>query len=257
MFAWVRDRRRRKLLAGPFPPEWLAVLEGNVWQYGTLSAAEQAKLRDDLRVLAAEKNWEGCGGLRMTDEIRVTIAAYAALLVLAGSVDAYRRVISILVYPEEFLVPQETVTEGGLVVEEMEDRMGESWHDGAVVISWADVLASGRRRGGINVAIHEFAHQLAALSVGVDGVPIWRRDAARRWHKVMTAEFNRLVEASEQGRATVLDDYGATDLGEFFAVATETFFERPVQLQRGHPQLYAILSEFYRQDPAGRSARRK
>jgi Mlc titration factor MtfA (ptsG expression regulator) len=250
LFTWLKRRRRRRLLAQPFPDPWLDYLHRNVFFYQQMTAAEQAKLRDDLRVLIAEKNWEGCGGLHLTDEIKVTIAAQACLLTLALEPDSYARVASILVYPHGYLGPGER--RGALEVEFTEPRLGEAWYRGPVVLSWADALQEGRRRQrGRNLVFHEFAHQLDMLDGAVNGIPLLG-DAvqAQRWQEIMSAEYQRLVAAAEAGEATLLDDYGATDEAEFFAVATECFFTRPVAMHRRHPELYEMLSEYYRQDPA-------
>jgi Mlc titration factor MtfA (ptsG expression regulator) len=251
LLTWLRRRRRRKLLARPFPAEWLRYLERNIAHYRYLAAAEQAKLRDDLRIFIAEKDWEGCGGLQMTDEIKVTVAAQACLLVLAIEHDYYRRVQSILVYPRGYSAP----TRHG-ILEGTSDLLGEAVYRGPVILSWEDVLEGGRHpRAGKNLVFHEFAHQLDMLDGVIDGTPPLKdRDQYRRWHDVMTAEYQRLIEESEKGQATLLDQYGTTNEGEFFAVATECFFDKPVALARRHPQLYALLAEYYRQDPAARCA---
>ena len=247
LFDWLKRRRRRRLLARPFPEAWRGYLRRNVAHYEYLSEAERAKLRDDLRVFVAEKNWEGCGGLAMTDEIKVTIAAQACLLVLALDHNYYDRVLSVLVYPHGYR--DEANGEG---------RSGEAWYRGPVVLAWEDVRYEGRHpREGHNVVFHEFAHQLDMLDGGINGTPPLRDAAqARRWHDVMTAEYKRLVAASERGRATLLDHYGATDEAEFFAVCTECFFDRPVEMRREYPQLYDLLREYYRQDPAERCQRK-
>jgi Mlc titration factor MtfA (ptsG expression regulator) len=257
IFSWLRQRRRRKLLARPFPAEWLGYLRKNVAHYRYLSEAEQARLRDDLRIFVAEKSWEGCGGLRMTDEIKVTIAAQACLLVLGMEHNYYDRVLSILVYPHGYRAPDHAGGAGGAILEGMSDRLGEAHYRGPVILSWAEVLADGRHpRTGKNLVFHEFAHQLDMLDGIIDGTPPLRdRDQARRWHEVMTAEYQRLIVASEQGRATLLDQYGTTDEAEFFAVATECFFDKPTQMAQRHPQLYDLLREYYRQDPAAREQR--
>jgi Mlc titration factor MtfA (ptsG expression regulator) len=256
LFSWLKKRRRRKLLAAPFPAEWLKYLETNVGHYRYLSPAEQAQLRDDLRIFIAEKNWEGCGGLRMTDEIKVTVAAQACLLVLGMEPYYFDRVRSILVYPAGFRAPESVDWHSGLVDEEGADLSGQAWYRGPVVLSWEDVLTEGREPGyGQNLVYHEFAHQLDMLDGVVDGTPPLRdRVQARRWREVMTREYQRLVNESERGRATLLDEYGATDEGEFFAVATECFFDQPVALRRRHPALYDLLRDYYRQDPAARCA---
>ena len=254
IFSWLRRRRRQKMLARPFPPEWHHYLLQNVAHYKYLSEAEQARLRDDLRIFIAEKTWEGCGGLEMTDEIKVTIAAQACLLVLGREHDYYSRVQSILVYPQAYLVPSRETGPGGLVLEGTADLIGEAHYRGPVVLSWEDVLYEGRHpRSGRNVVFHEFAHQLDMMDGAIDGTPpLEDRAQYRRWQKVMTAEYQRLIEESEQGHATLLDQYGTKDEGEFFAVATECFFCRPAAMARRHRQLYDLLREYYRQDPAAR-----
>jgi Mlc titration factor MtfA (ptsG expression regulator) len=257
IFSWLRQRRRGRILAKPFPSDWLQYLRKNVVHYQYLAEAEQARLRDDLRVFIAEKSWEGCGGLQMTDEIKVTIAAQACLLVLGMEHNYYDRVQSILVYPHGYRAPTHEGGPGGAILETTADRLGEAHYRGPVILSWAEVLADGRRPGGgTNLVIHEFAHQLDMLDGVIDGTPPLRdREQARRWHNVMTAEYQRLIEASEQGRATLLDQYGTVDEGEFFAVATECFFDKPTRMSRRHPQLYDLLREYYRQDPAARERR--
>jgi Mlc titration factor MtfA (ptsG expression regulator) len=252
-FSWLKRRQRRRLLEQPFPPEWLGYLEANVALYRRLSPEEQGRLRDDLRVFAAEKNWEGCGGQPMTDEVKVTVAAQACLplLNLEGH-DYFARVLSILVYPHEFF-DRERPDPVGLVEEEV-DLLGEAHYRGPVVLSWEDVLFEGRHpEYGRNVVLHEFAHQLDMLDGLVDGTPpLASEPQRRRWREVMTREFDRLLKAADRGRRTLLDPYGATNEGEFFAVATECFFTEPDALQGRHPELYELLRDYYRQDPARR-----
>jgi Mlc titration factor MtfA (ptsG expression regulator) len=254
IFSWLRARRRRRLVRQPFPAAWLGYLRRNVAHYDYLSEGEQAVLRDDLRIFAAEKNWEGCGGLTVTDEIKVTIAAQACLLLLGLRHNYFERVRSILVYPRAYQGPPDELGHDGLIHERGSARLGESHYRGPVVLSWADVLEEGRDPGqGQNVVYHEFAHQLDMLNGLVDGTPpLETPEQYQRWREVMTAEYRRLLAASAQGRATLLDQYGATDEAEFFAVATECFFDRPVALARRHPRLYEVLRDYYHQDPAKR-----
>jgi Mlc titration factor MtfA (ptsG expression regulator) len=254
IFSWLRNRRRRRLLSRPFPPAWLEYLHRNVAHYQFLSDAEQARLRDDLRIFVAEKNWEGCGGLRMTDEIKVTVGAQACLLVLGMEHNYYDRVLSVLVYPSGYRVPMDHPGRDGVIDARGQARLGESWYRGPVVLAWDQVRHDGRHPSrGHNLVFHEFAHQLDMLDGVINGTPPLRdAEQARRWHEVMTAEYTQLIEASEQGRATLLDQYGATSEGEFFAVATECFFDRPVDLRRQNPRLYDLLREYYHQDPARR-----
>ncbi|MBI2481335.1 MAG: zinc-dependent peptidase [Planctomycetia bacterium] len=256
MFDWLRRHRRRRLLETPFPNEWTDTLRRNVKHYVCLIASEQAKLRDDLRILVAEKNWEGCCGLTIDDEIKVTIAAQASLLLLGFRNKYFDLVRSILVYPDAFVAPDRTDLESGLVLEGESTNEGEAWYRGPVVLSWPDALSGGRGESdGRNLVVHEFAHQLDMESGGeVDGTPVLgNRIPLDRWHRVMHAEFERLVRDCRRGRKTTLDPYGTTDMGEFFAVATECFFEQPLRLQELHPNLYELLGEFFRQDPAMRS----
>jgi MtfA peptidase len=252
MFSWLQRRRRAKLLALPFPPKWLTFLHKNVAHYQHLSEEEQTRLRNDLRIFVSEKHWEGCGGLEITDEIKVTIAAQACLLVLGMRHNYFDRVSSILVYPRGYLVP----VDDDPVHDNHSARLGEAHYRGPVVLSWAEVLSEGRTpAAGHNLVIHEFAHQLDFLDGVVDGTPPLKDAAqARRWHDVMTAEYQRLIRESASGQATVLDQYGTTNEAEFFAVATECFFDLPVALKQRHPQLYDLLREYYQQDPAARCA---
>ena len=250
IFGWLRRRRRRKILETPFPAEWLAILDADLWQYACLPDAEQARLRDAVQVMIAEKNWEGCGGLVLADEMLVRIAGAACLLILELDPDSYDHVLSILVYPEDYVAPESTHLEGGLVREDLSNRAGEAWRGGTVVLSWANILGRGRRRGS-NVVIHEFAHQLDMLNHHVDGTPpLADGSQIPKWRKVVAAEHARLLRQVQRGGRTFLDPYGATDLAEFFAVASEHFFEKPRDFRRLLPELYTMFREYYGQDPA-------
>jgi Mlc titration factor MtfA (ptsG expression regulator) len=251
LFTWLRRKRRQRVLAQPFPADWLSYLLNNVVHYRYLSPAEQARLRDDLRIFVSEKHWEGCGGQSMTAEIQVTIAAQAMLLVLGLEHNYFDRVQSILVYPQGYSA------EGGEangLVSAGQGRLGESVYRGPVILSWSEVRRDARHpERGHNLVYHEFAHQLDMLDGVINGTPPLKDEAQRRrWKVVMSAEYQQLIDASVEGRATLLDKYGATNEGEFFAVATECFFDRPVQMQKRHTQLYELLREYYQQDPAAR-----
>jgi Mlc titration factor MtfA (ptsG expression regulator) len=258
-FSWLRRLRRRKILARPFPPAWHGYLQRNVAHYRYLTAAEQARLRDDLRVFIAEKHWEGCGGLVITDEIRVTVAAQACLLVLGMEHNVYDRVRSILVYPHGFRDTHERAGPLGVVDGTGTAVLGQSWYRGPVILSWSDARDNSRHpRRGHNLVFHEFAHQLDMLDGVINGTPpLGSRQEYDRWKEVMTAEYRRLVSESTHGRATLLDEYGTTNEGEFFAVATECFFDLPEEMRRRHPRLYDLLRDYYRQDPAERFVRRQ
>jgi len=251
-FSWLKRRRRRRLVAGPFPADWLEYLKRNVGHYRYLTDGERAALRDRLRVFVAEKHWEGCGGLELTDEIKVTIAAQACLLVLGFDEEYYDHVLSILVYPGDYLVPTEHRDAMGIVTEGHSHRSGEAWHRGPVILSWEDARDCDAHDGQ-NLVLHEFAHQLDMKNGPPNGTPPLRgRQRRRRWAAVMQREFQRHRRRVRHGEPTLLDPYGATDEAEFFAVATEAFFEQPVELEREHTDLYGVLADYYRQNPAGR-----
>lgn len=255
MFDWLKRRRRSRLLATPFPHEWVEILRRNVRHYARLNEAEQSKLRDDLRILIAEKNWEGCRGLTIDDEMKVTIAAQASLLLLGFRDKYFDLVQSILVYPDAFVAPERTGLDSGLVLEGWSSNEGEAWYRGPVVLSWPDALAGGRgESNGDNLVVHEFTHQLDMESGAViDGTPLLdKRVPHERWQRVLHAEFERLIRDCRRGRETLLDCYGATDIGEFFAVAVECFFEQPSRMRDRHSDLYHLLCEFFQQDPAAR-----
>ncbi|MFN0198467.1 MAG: zinc-dependent peptidase [Planctomycetaceae bacterium] len=255
LFRWLTNRRRRRLLAQPFPQEWESILNVNVRHFLLLNNDERTKLRNLVRVFVAEKNWEGCLGLRLTDEIRVTIAAQACLLLLGFDDEYFDHVLSILVYPTAYVAPDKTITKGGIEIEERSNRMGEAWFQGPVILSWIDAAAAGRGEAkGHNVVMHEFAHQLDMLNgQSIDGTPPLSSTAQYdRWQEVVHREYDRLVNDCRYRRWTVLDCYGSSDIGEFFAVATESFFEQPDELEEERPDLYAVLQAFYRQDPARR-----
>jgi Mlc titration factor MtfA (ptsG expression regulator) len=251
MFPWSKKRRRQEIVSEPFPGDWDEFLETDVRIFSLLPPREQARLRDDLRIFAAEKHWEGCNGLEIDDEIRVTIAAHACVLAL-GVEDGYYfdRVKTVLVYPKTFLHSHQQGPSG--IVSEDLPLSGQAWYHGPVILSWEEVLWDGRHpQAGRNVVFHEFAHQLDALDGEMEGTPpLGGAGARKRWTRVVDDEFHRLVNRVRHGEATLLDQYGASSRAEFFAVATECFFTRPRQLQDRHQELYAILRDFYHQDPA-------
>jgi Mlc titration factor MtfA (ptsG expression regulator) len=250
----LKARRRQRLRSQPFPESWLQIVRRNVPYYDRLSASEQEELRSNIQVFMAEKNFEGCGGLEMTDEIKVTIAAYACILLLHRQHDFYPRLRTILVYPDAYPVKVVRPGPGNMVIEGHEMRAGESWHTGAVVISWNHVLhRPGDPQEGRNVVLHEFAHQLDQEDGSVNGAPLLPQTSMyRAWARILGREYQLLAEAADADRPTLLDKYGATNPAEFFAVVTEYFFEQPEQLQAQHPELYEELRLYYRQDPAAR-----
>jgi Mlc titration factor MtfA (ptsG expression regulator) len=248
VFAFFRRRRRARLRAAPFPPAWRAILSRNVPLYQHLTPDLRRELEGHVQVLLAEKHFEGCGGLTLTDEMRVTIAAHAALLMLRREPHYYPDLVSILVYPSTYLVPVEE-QHGGFVTEAEDERLGESWRRGVVVLAWDAARAGARStEDGDNVILHEFAHQLDTEDGSADGVPLLDRPSDyKTWARALAPEYERLRERPDE---SILDTYGAEDPAEFFAVATEAFFEKPHELRERHPELYAELGRFYRLDPA-------
>lgn len=255
VFAWIRDKKRRAFTAQPFPELWRSILRRNVPQYGWLTELERARLEDDLRIFIGEKSWEGCQGLQVTEEMQVTIAAYAILIALQLPHDFYPNVESILIYPAGFSVSEEKPGPFGTVMRTTSHRAGEAWSSSLpVVISWSDALAGAQRvDDGFNVVIHEFAHKLDGRGGLVDGVPpLPDQSDYDRWEQVMSHGFQYLAAHASAGVPTVLNPYGATGSAEFFAVATECFFERPAALAAAMPDLYSLLSDFYGVDLASR-----
>ena len=250
-----KDRRRQRLRDQPFPSDWEAILHKNIPIDRQLPEEDRRELRALIQVFIAEKNFEGCGGLTMTDEIKVTIAAQACLLLLHLESETYPKLITILVYPMRYVAHSRQAIGGGVMLEGEVARLGEAWVDGVVVLAWDDVLAGASDiHDGHNVVLHEFAHQLDQEDGVADGAPILEhRSNHVAWARVLGSEFELLRKDAEQGRRSVLDDYGATNPAEFFAVATECFFEKPGPLRRKHPELYEELKAYYRQDPEERS----
>ena len=245
---WSKAHQRRELLARPLPDAWRGWLSAHVPYYRALPAGGRQKLEGVARVLAAEKNWEGAGGLAVTEEMTVAVAGRAAVPILGFDDEYYPNVETVIVYPQPFLVPVRRPGPGGLVVETTVPYAGEAALQGPVVLSWADVLGSGPGR---DVVTHEFAHKLDMRDGAADGAP-YLRDAAQveTWARTMSAEYQDLVARTQAGEPALLDPYGATDAAEFFAVATEGFFGLPRRMQAERPELYEVLRDFYRQDPA-------
>jgi Mlc titration factor MtfA (ptsG expression regulator) len=252
MLSWFRKRRRRKLASKPIPPEWAEMVERNAGFVRLLEDEDRAELMRRIQVFVAEKNFEGRGGLVMTDEIRVTIAAHACRLLLGGASDCYPKLYSIVVYPSTYVAPALERGPGGTVVKSVQARLGESWSSGAVVLAWDDVLRGAADiHDGKNVVYHEFAHQLDTEHGAADGAPKLERPSMYvTWARVLGEEYEELVRSVVEGRPALLDAYGATNPAEFFAVATEFFFERPVELRARHPELYEQLAGYFRRDPA-------
>ena len=252
---WLRDWKRRRILKRHRIDDalWRRALEHLPFLRG-LSTDEERRLREFAVVLLAEKQLTPVQGLALTDDDRVEIALQACLPVLELGLDWYDGWVGIVVHPSDFHV-QRTETGDDGVVHEWDDQLaGESWPGGPVVLSWEALDDSGSvAEGGANVVIHEFAHKLDMMAGEPDGVPPLPSRAAReRWIKVLDAEFERFCKDIEAGKETFLDPYAAEHEAEFFAVASEAFFESPNALKRDYAPLYGLFKGFYRQDPAAR-----
>jgi Mlc titration factor MtfA (ptsG expression regulator) len=253
IFGFLKKRRRRRLRAQAIPSEWRSVLARSLPLFQRLPPDDQNELLGHVQVFLAEKRFEGCGRLELTDEMRLTIAAQACLLLLHRETDYYPQLSTILVYPSSYVMPDERHLEGPIWEEGGVSLLGHTARRlGTIVLAW-DAAKHGATNSvdGQNVVLHEFAHQLDFEDFATDGAPaLATRAEYVTWARVMNREFKALRAADEAGRPAVLDTYGATNPAEFFAVATEAFFERPRALRERHPELYAELEQFYRQDPA-------
>lgn len=236
----------------PFPAAWLDILNANVKLYPRLTQADQLELQGHILVFLDEKHFEGCRGVVITDEIRVTIAGNACLLLLHRRTDYFPEMITVLVYPSTFFAKFTDVDEHGLEMEEQLENAGESWDKGNVILAW-DVARHGALdpKDGLNVILHEFAHQLDSESGDSDGAPVMENRAmAESWASVFLREYQHLCDDVDSNIETLIDEYGAENHAEFFAVCVETFFEKSRQLKEHHPDLYAQMAAYFRQDPA-------
>ena len=250
---WRAERRRRRSGAAPFPHAWRSILRRRLPLYRRLPAELQRQLRRHIQVFIADKAFIGCQGQAITDEVRVTIAAQAGLLRLNRGGELFPGLRQILVYPGAFVVDRVANADGGVQQDQRRVLLGESWSQGQVILSWNDSGAGAAvPDDGHNVVIHEFAHQLDQESGSANGAPpLPNRARYARWSAVMHAEFAALQARAAQGLPTLLDTYGASEPAEFFAVASEVFFERGAEMATEHPALYRELATYYRVDPAG------
>jgi Mlc titration factor MtfA (ptsG expression regulator) len=255
----LKSQRRKKLQAATFPSAWRQFLRNSVSLFQRLPSEDKTELEGHIQVFLAEKNFEGCAGLTLTDEIKLTIAAQACVLLLHRTTDYYPGLRSILVYPSVYYAPRQTHIGSGIMQETHESRLGQCVEGESIVLAWDAICGETEdSRAGHNVVLHEFAHQLDFEDGQADGAPLlapgesfWRRGSSyRQWAKTFAAEFRQLRARVRAGKETVLDPYGATNPAEFFAVATETFFENPVTLRKDHLELYEQLKAYYQQDPA-------
>ncbi len=251
---WRRHRRRerrRALRDQPLPDAWADVLRRNVALYRRLPDELRERLHGYVNEFVGSVNFEGAGGLELTDEIRVTIAGQACMLLLGREAPCYPRLMSVVVYPGAY-VGRKYREVGGRPVQGQAVHLGESWGVGTVVLSWDHVRrGAADSRDGENVVLHEFAHQLDTEDGRADGAPVLDSSGAYvAWSRVLAAAFEDLQRRLDRDRQTILDSYGATNPAEFFAVATEAFFERPRKLREHRAELYGVLQDYFRMDPA-------
>ncbi len=236
--------RRREVRARELSASERDLLNKHVPLFRMLPQEHHRKLEGCISVFLDEISFEACGGLpEVTDEMRLGIAVQACLLLVGSGYADFGRLRSVLIYPNAYQTGEE---EGSDDV-----RLGESWQTGSVVLSWQSVVEGARNpEDGRNVVIHEFAHQIDQYDGDADGLPLLKaKGDYRKWAQAFSKSYDLLCERVNAGKRTVLDPYGATNPAEFFAVATETFFEKPVQLQRKHPAVYEELRTFYGLDP--------
>jgi hypothetical protein len=225
-------------------PEYITIIEKNVPLYSRLPIDLQKQLEGLVNIFIAEKRFEGCGGQEITDEVKVTIAAQACMLILNRKTKFFPKLKTVIVYPETYIAKNQ----GQLAPHA---RLGESWQNGPVVLAWNSVTGGAQNiHDGKNVVFHEFSHRLDQEDGSADGAPILEnRSSYATWAKVLGAEFDVLRGKAKKYRKSVLNRYGATHPAEFFAVATEAFFEKPRQMKKKHPELYEELRSYYKLDP--------
>lgn len=253
IFGFKKWRRKRQMKQS-FPEEWEHFLHQNVPYTRHLPAELQEKLKGLVNIFISENNFEGCAGLEITDEIRVTIAAQASILML-GIDDLsffYDDLRSVLVYPESYVAEVKNRNNSFFVEEGFQQRQGEAWSHGNVVLAWNEVQMGGSDiHDGQNLVFHEFAHQLdyeygATRQIESD----YENSQYLSWARVLGREYQKILQSLERNQQTLINSYGATNIAEFFAVITECFFEKPDELKNRHPELYHKFKDFYQQDPA-------
>lgn len=245
---FFRRLRRKRLSELPFPEHWKQVIRKNVPLYNRLPDSFKEQLHGLVHIFIAEKNFEGCGGLEITEEIRITIAAQACMLLLNRKSTYFKKLRTILVYPRTYVAKTRS-SDGTVMIDGHSVRLGESWQNGPIVLAWDSVTGgTSNITDARNVVLHEFAHQLDQEDGAADGAPILEhRSSYLTWARVLSKEYETLQ--NRKGRRTVMSSYGATNPAEFFAVATETFFEKPGQMKKKHPELYDELKNYYKLDP--------
>jgi len=246
-----REYQRNKIRRQPFKKSWRKIIQRRMPYFGQMPTDLQLQLKQHIQVFLAEKNFVGCNGVEITDEIRITIAAQACLLLLNRKTDFYPKLQTILVYPRAFVKEQQNMGTDGLSYSQKVALAGESWEFGKVVLSWQDTVEGAMiPDDGRNVVIHEFAHQLDQENGKANGAPILnKRQSYQCWSGVFSAQFEQLKAQAKNGTPSLFDYYGATNPAEFFAVTSEVFFEQAEQFHAHYPMLYQQLKNYYQVDP--------
>ena len=249
LLAWPKIKKQQ-IIGKPFPSNWLAIIRRQLPVYEKFPDDLQQQLQNLVKYFVATKTFVGCAGIEINDNIRVTIAAQACLLLLNRSTHEYADLRYIYVYPTSFRAIQEVRDELGLVSTQTRDLLGESWSNGKVVLAWDNVEHGVRNfHDGYNVVLHEFAHQLDQESGAANGAPLlYTKAAYKSWAHTFSREFERLQQQTRD-KPSIIDHYGATNPAEFFAVATETFFEEPAKMYQHHQALFEELRAYYHLDP--------
>lgn len=247
----LKKSKRARLLKEPLPSHFLSILERNAGIYAQLPEDCKSELQGLINIFLDEKQFIGCDGLEVSDEMRVTVAGLACILLLNRQTTYFAGFSTVMMYPDAY-VATEVVFDGQLEVRRKVVRAGESWHRGPVVLSWKDVLRGAANVGdGYNVVLHEFAHKLDEENNGTNGLPVLtERGQYGEWALVLGREYESLESRAAHGKNKVLHAYGLTSPPEFFAVATESFFEKSVAMKKKLPDLYEQLRLFYCLDPA-------
>ncbi|PCI59832.1 MAG: hypothetical protein COB35_10430 [Gammaproteobacteria bacterium] len=250
LIALYKRKRFKQITSQPLSDEYKQLLFARLPIYKQLSPQLKADLEHKIVCFLHTKQFIGCD-LTITDEIKVTIAAEACLLIINRSSSCYAQLKWIYVYPSVFIAKQAQRNEYGIVSTKHRHLLGESWANGKVILAW-DSVESGMANfhDGQNVVLHEFAHQLDQENGNANGAPLlYTKDGYRIWSQVFSEEFKALQQSLAEHKTSLIDRYGATNPAEFFAVVTELFFECPEQLAQQHAELFGLLQNYYRLDP--------
>ncbi len=247
-----KAQKRQTIASIPFPTEWRKILRKNLPFFYKIPADLQLQLKDKMQIFLSEKQFVGRKGQDITDEVRVTIAAQACLLLLNRNTDFYPFLKTIVVYPAAFITRHAQFDHNGVQTQDARVLLGESWTRGQVILSWRDSAAGGSDfEDGHNLVIHEFAHQLDGESGVTNGAPPLNKEQNyQEWSNILSEEFKTLQSQARNQQDSFLDKYGATNPAEFFAVCSEVFFEKPKKLKKLHRELFEQLKSYYQVDPS-------